>query len=444
MNIEWFAPLPGCRSGIAVYTSDVASELNRRAKVRYWNFWGDEGRQLADQYQVVDWQGGANWAQINNGGVPLYHFGNNGTFHSQMWDLIDAVPGIAVIHDGTLFHLAIDMFLSRKQDRAGLVGLMTRLYGTSGTEALRQILAWKADHMALAPKFPMLEYVLERATAAIVHTRTLFDRIKSTNSIPVLYSALPLAANVIEATNRLPPRVRSGNTLRVVVFGHLVPNRRLPSILTAIAESAHRNKIKLTIGGEIHGRADIEAHIRSLRIQNQVKIAGFLEEPALFDLLAASDVAINLRNPTMGEASHSQLYLWAFGLPTLVSNTGWYAEQVEDVTVKCDPLNEVSDIKAFFAQAIEQPAKILEIGRRGRDWVIANHSASSYADDVVGFASKVGKLPHWTLARRFADRASQSLSSLDLDVKQIAQSSSIVLAMKDMVGMKDEDVDAKG
>ncbi len=129
--------------------------------------------------------------------------------------------------------------------------------------------------------------------------------------------------------------------------------------------------------------------------------------------------------------------------PTLVSNTGWYAEQEDGVVVKCDPQNEVSGIKAFFAQAIEQPGSIREIGRRGRDWVVANHSASRYADDIVDFASRVGRLPHWTLARRFADRASQSLSSLDLDVKQIARASSLVPAMKSMVGMADEDIEAK-
>lgn len=438
MNIEWFAPLPPCRSGIAVYTSDIALELDRRAKVRYWNFWGDEGRQLAARHQVVDWKDDASWAQLNNGGLPIYNFGNNGKFHSRMWDMIDTVPGIAVIHDGTLFHLALDMFLKRKRDRAGLVRLMARLYGVSSAEALRQILSWKADHIALAPEFPMIEYVLERATAAIVHSRTLFERIKNTNSIPVLYSALPLAANVIEATNRSPVRSQFGSPLRVVVFGHLAPNRGLPSILTAIAESPHRNKISLTVGGEIQRRPDIEAQIRDLQIKDQVKITGFLEESALFDLLAASDVAVNLRNPTMGEASHSQLYLWAFRLPTLVSNTGWYAEQAEDVAVKCDTSNEVRDIKEFLARAIEQPETLLEIGRRGRDWVVANHSASGYADDIVDFASKVGRLPPWTLAKRFAARASQSLSSLDLDAERTVRLSSLVPAIKDMTGMADE------
>lgn len=48
-------------------------------------------------------------------------------------------------------------------------------------------------------------------------------------------------------------------------------------------------------------------------------------------MLAHSDMALNIRYPSMEEASFSQLRIWEHALPAIVTRVGWYATLPEDV-----------------------------------------------------------------------------------------------------------------
>jgi hypothetical protein len=435
MRIEWFSPLPPCRSGISVYTRDVATELAGRADVRYWNFWDADGRNLAPEFAVADWNPRESWATFNDGGIPIYHFGNNGPFHWPMWTLIQDRPGIAVIHDGALLDLAVDMLVHRAGDRIGFARAMREYYGVDGAITAKAITSGQIGTLEVAPRFPFVEHVLDRASAAIVHTRALYDRIASQHDIPVLYAPLPLGPERLERARHRPPPKSFHDPLRVIVFGHLAPNRRLPSILTAIAHSSFRHRLHLTIAGKISREAETVAQIATLGLDRQVELVEFPDESRLAALLDRSDVAMNLRFPSMGEASHSQLHLWAHGLPTLVTGTGWYAEQPPATVVAVDPHREMEGIEAFLTLAFEQPVRLLEIGQKGRDWVNATHTASGYATSIVEFAAAVGSVPGWTLCRSLSRRIGSAASSLNIDAHQLRLTSELVHAIRGLGGL---------
>jgi glycosyltransferase involved in cell wall biosynthesis len=391
-KIEWLSPLPPCRSGIADYTNDVAEALSAVADVRYWNFFGDDGRGLSPRFLVADWNKVEGRRALECAGIPIYHFGNNPQFHRPMWHLIRRWPGVAVIHDQVLLGLAADAF-ARRSTPEGFTRTMQRYYGAEGIAASRDILQGTADLIELGPRFPFTPYVLKRATAAVVHTRALRDFVATRFDMPLLYAPLPYRGGGSSSH-------RGGfrNPLQIVVFGHLGPNRRLPSILAAISESPYRDRLHLTVAGEIAGRAEIAGRIERLQLDGHVTILGFVTEQRLAQLLAGSDVAINLRFPTMGEASHSQLHLWAAGLPTLATNTGWYAEQPETTLVRIEPAREIEGIKEFIALAFEQPQLLLEVGRKGREWVERVHSPMLYAKNLVEFLGSIAG-PPWRRAR---------------------------------------------
>ena len=50
--------------------------------------------------------------------------------------------------------------------------------------------------------------------------------------------------------------------------------------------------------------------------------------------MAACDVCVNLRAPTMGETSGSVVRQLSLGKPVIVSDTGWFAELPDDVALK--------------------------------------------------------------------------------------------------------------
>lgn len=432
MRIEWFSPLPPCRSGIADYSRDIAEHLLRRTEVRFWSFWKGTGPGLPPTLDVQAWNPETSWRAMSGGSIPIYHFGNSGEFHWPMWNLISQRPGIAVLHDGALLGLALDIYRNRLRDDAAFLRLMRQYHGIAGATAARGLWEGTASPIDLSSAFPFRDYVLDRSTAAIVHTRSLLKTLSDECDVPVQYAPLPIARKILDEVKLLPQRQSLGTPLRLVVFGHLAPNRRLNSILRAMSESPHRYKLHLTIAGVVSHPQDLMDAVDRLDLRGQVTLTGFVPDERLGELLSVCDAAINLRFPTMGEASLSQLYLWAFGLPTLVTRTGWYSEQPESTVFAIDPADEINGIMAFFETAFANPDSLLEVGRAGQRWVATEHSPESYAKTVVEFAHHVGSIPAWTIAKRLSGRAARGLSSLRLD----AVSSQLTTAIRDLAGLR--------
>ena len=65
----------------------------------------------------------------------------------------------------------------------------------------------------------------------------------------------------------------------------------------------------------------------------------YVPEERLWSLMAACDVLVNLRSPTMGETSGSVIRGLSLGKPMLVSDVGWFSELPDDVALKI-PVDE--------------------------------------------------------------------------------------------------------
>jgi glycosyltransferase involved in cell wall biosynthesis len=65
-----------------------------------------------------------------------------------------------------------------------------------------------------------------------------------------------------------------------------------------------------------------------------------LDENALWRNLAACDVVVSLRSPTMGETSGMVVRALSLGKPLVVSDVGWFSELPDDVALKV-PVDEL-------------------------------------------------------------------------------------------------------
>src|SRR5689334_8445075 len=100
MKINWFAPLPPLRSGIAHDTAAVLPYLAERAEVTVWTpqpEWSGELEQYARirRYQPDD----MSWSELNAAEVTLYHLGNHPEFHGPIWQVSQRHPGVVFLHD---------------------------------------------------------------------------------------------------------------------------------------------------------------------------------------------------------------------------------------------------------------------------------------------------------------------------------------------------------
>jgi glycosyltransferase involved in cell wall biosynthesis len=144
----------------------------------------------------------------------------------------------------------------------------------------------------------------------------------------------------------------------------------------------------LDIYGAVENAAAVDALIGELDLDAQVRRHGFVPSKVLEAALSNADLAINLRNPTMGEASASQLHLWAHALPTLVSRTGWYASLSADTVFHVNPDREVEDVQAYMAAFAQNRTPFISAGQRGRERVLAMHGTDRYADALLQIAQE--------------------------------------------------------
>ncbi len=95
-----------------------------------------------------------------------------------------------------------------------------------------------------------------------------------------------------------------------------------------------------------------------------VTLHGFVPAEDLEAALTSAHLAINLRFPTMGEASVSQLQIWDHALPSLVTRVGWYATLPQETVAFVRPEHEITDIQAHLHAFVDDPGRYAHMGRR--------------------------------------------------------------------------------
>jgi glycosyltransferase involved in cell wall biosynthesis len=138
--------------------------------------------------------------------------------------------------------------------------------------------------------------------------------------------------------------------------------------------------------------------------------------------MAASDVCVSLRSPTMGETSGSAIRALSLGKPLVVSDVGWFAELPGEAVLKV-PVDEreVETLAAALELLAAEDSVRLAMGAAARALVEREHGldtvAEQYAaaleeaaggdavrdevlDDVARAAADVGLEDSSTLAKR--------------------------------------------
>jgi glycosyltransferase involved in cell wall biosynthesis len=257
----------------------------------------------------------------------------------------------------------------------------------------------------MAARYPLTALATEGSLAVLVHTPEARDALKTRHQ-PVIYAPLPYAPTPNPSRRRLQ---QDPAVVRLIVFGYLGPNRRLDVLLQSLAGLRERDRFRLEVCGEIWNKEALHDEVRSLRLEKTVTWHGFLSDEELSSALDRADLAINLRNPSMGEASLSQLQIWDHALPSLVSQLGWYATLPRETVAFVRPDHEAPDIAHHLRAFLGDRKRFAEMGRRGRAFLEDVHSSDSYVDRILQFAKGVSQARRRQLALQLADRVGREL-----------------------------------
>lgn len=389
VTIHWVSPLPPLQTDIAHYTRRILPALASKADVVLWTTqheWDDD----INQYAIVrrfDHKSRypMDFSQINVArnriNAIFFNIGNSWVFHREIYLLAKRIPGIVVMHDLVLQEFFRDLLHNKDIDRFFYINLMRRYYGFDAGHIAEQICETLQMTPAIMEKYPLFEGTMDRAVAALVHTRMGAKQTADRQLMPSYRLDLPFPVR------RQASAERSENgPLRLLQFGHIGPNRRLVEIIQALGTRAEEIPFQFDILGEVWDRALIEKTIRDNRLEEKVLIHGFVPETDLDDAIAKAHLVFNLRYPSMGEASGSQLRIWDHAALSVVTRTGWYDELPDDCVIKIGIGDESREIAALLEGLRGDRAQFRLIAETGRRQMERYHTPDRYADGIVEIA----------------------------------------------------------
>lgn len=412
MRLNWFSPLLPARTAIAHYTARILPALARESEVILWTDQEEWDPVLESHATVRHYHPDRiPWPEINCGDVSFYNIGNNAQFHLAIWQVSTRHPGIVILHDFCLHELFAYYYREFTGDYDGYLDQMARFYGDVGR--MDADLWWSGglDMHHLAERYPLTPLALANALGVVVHTEQALEFVRQGNH-SIAHASLPYPA----ASRSVSPESHEWHPTheppyRLVVFGFIHRNRRLESLLQALASLPEKHLFRLDIYGQLWDEAYIQTQIETLELGETVAIHGFVPEPELDAALSSADLAVNLRYPTMGEASESQLRIWNHGLPALVTRVGMYASLPEDTVAFVRPENEIEDIQAHLRAFLGDPSRYARMGENGRRRLETHHAPTTYARLLHDFASHREFLRRRAVASQLAERAGRELST---------------------------------
>jgi glycosyltransferase involved in cell wall biosynthesis len=356
MKVAYFSPMPPGRSGIADYSALLVPALAERVG------------------ELVVARPGRRAPKAD---VCLYHVGNDPDSHAWIVDELVRRPGVVVLHEFVLHHLIAGMTIGRGNGRGYLdamereLGVAGRLLGLGVLDNLLPLL-WETQ----PDRFPLAGTVLDLAgPGLIVHSRFVEQKVRDAGYAGQLWR-IPHPA---WPDQRIEPADIDGAPL-IGCFGHQNMNKRIPQLLEAFTLLRKaRPGARLLLVGVAAERFDLDRRLERLGIGGEALVReGYVSEQRLSSLMAACDVLVNLRFPTMGETSGSVIRGLALGKAMLVSDVGWFSELPDGVVLKI-PVDEfeVPTIAAALELASEHGR---ELGEAAHDYVRREHDLARVAD----------------------------------------------------------------
>ena len=385
LKLNFFSPVAPVRSDIANFTRLVALALQKLADVTVWTA-QPEAPELDDQIAVQRFDpADMPWPLVQAADLNIYNLGNNATFHRAIFDVARQAPGLMVLHDTRLQHFFARYSETPGADRDFYLDSMGRAYGPDGTNDARAFLAHDMDLDTLVERYPMTLTALDGALAAVMHNEADQMALARQTRTPVFFLPLPFAGP--GASEHLPP----GRTLQLIAFGFIGFNRRLSSIMKALARHGDAD-LRLDIYGAMEDPGAVGGQAAALGLGERVQLHGFVPEAELTAALAHADLAFNLRFPSMGEASASQLRIWDAALPSMVTRTGWYAALPDETVFFVEPEDEIAGIRAHLTALRRDPARFRRAGEYGREVVLRCHTPEAYAQGLLEIACQAPAL----------------------------------------------------
>ncbi len=407
MRLAYFSPLNPQPSGISDYSEELLPYLAAEAEITLFvDGFAPANAEISAQFTYHDYRHDPSVLKtLSSYDAIIYHMGNDHRYHAGMLEVMRTHPGVVVFHDFALQ----DFFLGLSQASGRIEIYLEEILACDGKRATRAA-AEALERGSTPPQlaqplhFPLNCQIAGSAEGIIVHSEWGRARFASlVPSVPVTHINMP-----IKFLPEAGARSQTTNTVQIANFGLITPGKGIEQALRALSALKADHNFHYTLVGEPNSFFDVRALIREYDMQDRVTITGHVRLDEFEQRMAATDIALNLRERTVGETSASLCRIMAAGVPAIVFNVGAFAELPGDAVVKIDQdENAAALLEAYLRRLIEDADLRRRIGATAREYIAENHDIEMGAARYLDFIRQViAQRPRKQFLRGIADEIS--------------------------------------
>jgi glycosyltransferase involved in cell wall biosynthesis/SAM-dependent methyltransferase len=410
MKLAYFSPLNPQASGISDYSEELLPYLGELCEVDLFvDGFAPSNQTLLRSFTWFDYRKNpATLKRLGDYDAVVYHMGNDHRYHAGMLEVIRAHPGIIVFHDFALQ----DFFFGLSQIQGSIKLYLEEVlacHGRNATlDAAEAIERGSTPALLARPTdFPLNGELARTAEGIVVHSqwsRTRFATIAP--AVPVEHINMPIR---IPATVSENGTKKASRVVQIANFGMITPGKGIENALRALAGLKKDHEFHYTLVGATNAYFDVHALVRQYDMEDRVTVTGHVTLDEFERRIAATDIALNLRERTVGETSASLCRIMAAGVPAVVFDVGAFSELPGDAIVKIDH-DEHADVllQAYLRKLIEDAELRQRLGQNARRYIVENHDIRKGAKEYFNFIKRVvAERPRRQFAGIVADKVSQ-------------------------------------
>ena len=237
-------------------------------------------------------------------------------------------------------------------------------------------------------EFPLNQMIAESAEGIIVHSEWSRNRFATTvPHVPIARISMPVKLPDASATRD------SSDVVKIATFGLITPGKGIELGLRVLSRLKEQHgashPFKYSLVGETNPFFDVHSLVRLHGMEDCVEITGHISLDEFKQRIDETDIALNIRERTVGETSASLVRLLAAGVCSVVAEAAWYAELPNDSVVKI-PLDSLDQMLFAYLDRLitDQPLRD-RIANNARAYATAEFSAEHRAADYLSFIEKV-------------------------------------------------------
>jgi glycosyltransferase involved in cell wall biosynthesis len=382
-RLAFVSPLPPARTGIADYSAELLPALSAYYAIDVVT----DQREISDPWILANCEvRSVTWFAANGRAYErvLYQIGNS-QFHSHMFELVEDIPGVVVLHD---FFLGDAQWYREVHDLSPNAWTQA-LYASHGYDAVQHRLH-AGNESEVVRTYPANFEVISSALGVIVHAEHSRRLGAHWYDVGVVadWAVIPLlrvpAAQCDRATCRRQLHFEDSHFV-VCSFGFVGPTKLNHELLHAwLRSSLSRNQqCELVFVGEAPD-SEYGQKLRDLiagsDCRSQIRITGYTERHEYRRYLSAADLAVQLRAHSRGEMSATVLDCMNHDTPIITNANGAIAELPEGSVWMLPDHFAVEDLTCALESLFLEETKRNSLRAAAKRAIIENHSPAICAN----------------------------------------------------------------